>query len=195
MLLATFGYFLVLLAIFFSTYVLNFATFGYSWLLAWLLLAPFCNFWLISNAFGYFQGGCRPPSLRMAPSRWRRGPIQSPSLTMHLPKFCPEAENMQTWPADRAKISNHVIKESNKGGSKWLNGVSKCVYDIVMNITGVFLRENSSNGTGVNSSKVGEKSMCLSSKTQRSVPRLKLKGICINFDNGHLRELPSRIEN
>ena len=57
----------------------------------------------------------------------------------------------------RAKIKDYVIMESDKGGSKWLNAVSKC--KIVMNSTGVFLREKSSNGFWVNSNKVGMKNI------------------------------------
>ena len=54
----------------------------------------------------------------------------------------------------RAKISNYVIRESDKGSSKWLNAVSKCQCEIVTNSTGVFLREKKSNGIWVNSNKV-----------------------------------------
>ena len=39
----------------------------------------------------------------------------------------------------RAKIKDYVIRESDKGGSKWLNAVSKCQCNIVMKSTGVFL--------------------------------------------------------
>ena len=49
---------------------------------------------------------------------------------------------------ERAKINDFVIRESDKGGSKWLNAVSKCQCKIVINSTGVFLREKSSNGSG-----------------------------------------------
>ena len=59
----------------------------------------------------------------------------------------------------RAKISDYVIRESDKGGSNWLNVVSKCQYKIVMNSTGVFLREKSYNGIWVNSNKVGKDNM------------------------------------
>ena len=55
----------------------------------------------------------------------------------------------------RAKINDYVIRKTDKGGSKWLSAVSECQCKIVMNITGVFLRENSSNGFWVNSNKVG----------------------------------------
>ena len=149
------------------------ATLGYLLGYFWHLFATFGLFQILSATFmeaaGHLAFGWL---LQDGGGAQYRGCGWHPSLTMHLPKFCPEAENIQTWPAGRAKISNYVIKESDKGGSKWLNGVSKCVYDIVMNSTGVFLRENSSNSTGVNSSKVGEKSIGLSSKTQRSAPRL-----------------------
>ena len=45
-----------------------------------------------------------------------------------------------------AKISDYVILESDKGGSKWQYALSKCQCKIVMNSTGVFLREKSFNG-------------------------------------------------
>ena len=41
----------------------------------------------------------------------------------------------------------------------WLIAVSKCQCDIVMTITGVFLREKSSNGIWVNCNKVGKDNM------------------------------------
>ena len=41
----------------------------------------------------------------------------------------------------RAKITDYVIQKSNKGGSKWLSVVSKFQCKIVMNVTGVFVRE------------------------------------------------------
>ena len=37
----------------------------------------------------------------------------------------------------RAEINDYVIRESEKGGSKWLNEVSKCECKIVINSTGV----------------------------------------------------------
>ena len=55
-----------------------------------------------------------------------------------------------------AKISDYVFRESDKGSSKWLNAVSKCQCKIVMNSTGVFLRDKSYNGIWVNSNKVGK---------------------------------------
>ena len=57
---------------------------------------------------------------------------------------------------DGVKISDYVIRESDMGGSKWLNAVSKCQCEIVMNSTGVFIREKSSNGLLVNKNKVGK---------------------------------------
>ena len=54
----------------------------------------------------------------------------------------------------RAKISDNVIRESDMGGSKWLNAVSKCQCEIVKNSSGVFLRDKNSNGTWVNGNKV-----------------------------------------
>ena len=53
-----------------------------------------------------------------------------------------------------AKINDSVIMESDKGSSKCLNAVSKCKF--VMNSTGIFLREKSSNGFWVNINKVGK---------------------------------------
>ena len=55
----------------------------------------------------------------------------------------------------QAKINDYVIRKSDKDGSKWMSAVSECQCKIVMNITGVFLREKSSNGFWVNSNKVG----------------------------------------
>ena len=59
----------------------------------------------------------------------------------------------------RAKINNYIIRESDKGGSKWMNAVSKCQCKIVMNSTGVFLRKKSSKKCWVNSNKVGKDNM------------------------------------
>ena len=42
---------------------------------------------------------------------------------------------------NRAKITDYVIRESDKGGSKWLNAVSKCQCKIVINSTEDFLKE------------------------------------------------------
>ena len=55
-----------------------------------------------------------------------------------------------------AKTRDYVIRESDMGGSKWLNSVSKCQCQVVRNSTGVFLREKSSNKFWVNSNKVGK---------------------------------------
>ena len=64
--------------------------------------------------------------------------------------------NCTSEPYGRAKIRDYVIRESDKGDSKWLNVVSKCQCKIVLNSTGVFLREKSSNSIWVNSNKVGK---------------------------------------
>ena len=62
-----------------------------------------------------------------------------------FPKLAPKQKIFRLgW----AKISEYVISESDKGGSKWLNAVSKCQCEIVMNSTWVFLREKSSNTIG-----------------------------------------------
>ena len=59
----------------------------------------------------------------------------------------------------RAKIINYVIRKGDKSGSKWLSAVSECQCKIVMNITGVFFRENSSKGFWVNNNKVVKDNM------------------------------------
>ena len=59
----------------------------------------------------------------------------------------------------RAKINANVIRKSDMGCSKWLNVVSKCQCDIVMNSTGVFLMDKSSNRIWGNSNKVGKANM------------------------------------
>ena len=46
----------------------------------------------------------------------------------------------------QTKTSEYFIRESDMGGSKWLNAVSKCQCEIVRNSTEVFLRDKSSNG-------------------------------------------------
>ena len=53
-----------------------------------------------------------------------------------------------------AEISHYVIRESDKGSSKWLNAVRDCHEK-----SGVFLREKSSNDIWVNSNKVGKVNM------------------------------------
>ena len=58
-----------------------------------------------------------------------------------------------------AKISDYVILESDKGGSKWLYALSKCQCKIVMNSTGVIHTEKSANRIWVNSTKVGKDNM------------------------------------
>ena len=68
----------------------------------------------------------------------------------------------------RANTRDNVIREYDMGGSKWLNRVSKCLYKIVRNSTGVFLRDKSFKGIWVNGNKVGKKICGPSSTTQRS---------------------------
>ena len=51
-----------------------------------------------------------------------------------FPKLAPK---QKIFRLSRAKISDYVIRESDKGGSKWLNAVSKCQCEIVMHSTGV----------------------------------------------------------
>ena len=60
---------------------------------------------------------------------------------------------------NHSKITDYFIRESDKGGSKWLNVVSQCQCKIVINSTGVFLRENISNGFWVTSNKAGKDNM------------------------------------
>ena len=82
--------------------------------------------------------------------------MDSSTLTVHLPQT---HLKQKIFRLGRSKISDDVIRESDKGASKWLNAVSKCQYKIIMNITGVFLREKSFNGIWLNSIKVGEDNM------------------------------------
>ena len=49
----------------------------------------------------------------------------------------------------RAEINDYVTRESDKGGSKWLDEVSKCQLKIVMHSTGVFLRERVPKDSGL----------------------------------------------
>ena len=93
---------------------------------------------------GYFEMEEGGPS-------WR-GCGDSSTLKVDLPQT---RLKQKIFRLSRAKIRNYVIRESDKGGSKWLNEVSKCQCKIIMNITGVFLREKSSNGIWVNIIKVG----------------------------------------
>ena len=60
-----------------------------------------------------------------------------------FPRLALKQEMFQTG---RAKTSDYVIMVSNLGSSKWPNVVTKCQYKIVINRTGVCLREKSSNG-------------------------------------------------
>ena len=96
----------------------------------------------------------------MAPLRLRRkatwrgcGDSFNPTSPSTFPRL---ALKQKMFRLGRAKINNYVNRESDKGGSKWLNAMSKCQYDIVMNSTGVFLRNKSSNGIWVNSNKVSK---------------------------------------
>ena len=86
-----------------------------------------------------------------------------------------------------------LVKTSNydMGGSKWLNAVSKC--KIVMNSTGIFLREKSFNGFWVNSNKVGkDNTWPLEHNSEICFLGLNIKGVCIHVDGGHLCQLPSK---
>ena len=123
-------------------------------------MATYCYLWLLLATFG-FQLGCRPHSLWMAPSRWRRGAAWR-GCGAALPSQCtfPKLAPIQNiFRRGRAKISEYVIREFDKGGSKWLNAVSKWQCEIAMNNTWVFLREKSSNGIWVNSNKLGNDNM------------------------------------
>ena len=86
----------------------------------------------------------------------------------------------------RAKIRDNVIGESDMGGSKWLNTVSKCQCEIVMNTTGVFLRDKSSNDILVNSNKVGKDKMYPLEQNSDICFLGSKKCVCIHVDGGHL---------
>ena len=78
-------------------------------------------------------------------------------LYPHSGTFPRLALNQEIFRLGRAKISGYVIRESDMGGSKWLNAVSKCQCEIVRN--SVFLRDKSSNGIWVKGNKVGRDNM------------------------------------
>ena len=80
-------------------------------------------------------------------------------LYSHSGTFPRLALKQEMFRLGRAKTSDYVIRESDMGGSKWLNAVSKCQCKIVKNSSGVFLRDKSSNGTWVNGNKVGKDKM------------------------------------
>ena len=69
----------------------------------------------------------------------------------------------------RAKINDYVIREADKGGSKWLNAVPKYQCTIVMNSTGVFLRERVPTDSGCTATSWARKICGPSSTTQQSV--------------------------
>ena len=86
-----------------------------------------------------------------------------------------------------AKIRKYVIRESDKGDSKWLNAVSKSQCEIFMNSNGVFLRDKNSNGICVNSNKVGKDNIWpLEPNSETCFLGLNKKGVCIHVDGGHL---------
>ena len=58
-------------------------------------------------------------------------------LYPHSGTFPRLALNQEIFRLGRAKTSGYVIRESDMGGSKWLNAVSKCQCEIVMHSTGV----------------------------------------------------------
>ena len=77
----------------------------------------------------------------MGPLRWSRG---------------------ATWTFLRLALKQipfRLGRESAKGSSMWLNAVSKCQCKIIMNRTGVFLTEKSSNRFWVNRNKLGKDNM------------------------------------
>ena len=80
-------------------------------------------------------------------------------LYSHSGTFPRLALKQEMFRLGRAKTSDYVIRESDMGGSKWLNAVSKCQCKIVKSSSGVFLRDKSSNGTWVNGNKVGKDKM------------------------------------
>ena len=80
-------------------------------------------------------------------------------LYSHSGTFPRLALKQEMFRLGRAMTSDYVIRESDMGGSKWLNAVSKCQCKIVKNSSGVFLRDKSSNGTCVNGNKVGKDKM------------------------------------
>ena len=80
-------------------------------------------------------------------------------LYSHSGTFPRLALKQEMFRLGRAMTSDYVIRESDMGGSKWLNAVSKCQCEIVKNSSGVFLRDKSSNGTWVNGNKVGKDKM------------------------------------
>ena len=80
-------------------------------------------------------------------------------LYSHSGTFPRLALKQEMFRLGRAMTSDYVIRESDMGGSKWLNAVSKCQCKIVKNSSGVFLRDKSSNGTWVNGNKVGKDKM------------------------------------
>ena len=109
----------------------------------WQLLCSPGYFWLISAAFGYL---CYIRLLaRLLAAQHLDGSLK-------MEKGLALKQKMVRL--GLAKINKYSIREIEKGGSKWLNAVSKCQCKIVMNSTGVFLREKSSNGCWVNSNKV-----------------------------------------
>ena len=58
-------------------------------------------------------------------------------LYPHSGTFPRLALKQEMFRLGRAKTSDYVIRESNMGGSKWLNAVSKCQCEIVRNCTGI----------------------------------------------------------
>ena len=58
-------------------------------------------------------------------------------LYPHSGTFPRLALNQEIFRLGRAKTSGYVIRESDMGGSKWLNAVSKCQCEIVRNCTGI----------------------------------------------------------
>ena len=66
------------------------------------------------------------------------------------------------------RLGRDKTSESDIGGSKWLNAVSKCQCEFVMNNIGVFLWDNSSNGIWGNGNKVARTIYGPSTPTQRS---------------------------
>ena len=78
----------------------------------------------------------------MAPSRLRRkatwrgcGDSFNPTSPSSFPRL---ALKQKMFRLGRAKINYYVIRESDKGGSKWLNAVSKFQCEIVMKSLGSF---------------------------------------------------------
>lgn len=55
----------------------------------------------------------------------------------------------------RARNMDYMISESDLGSIKWLQNISKCQCEILRDSTGVFLKDQSSNGTFVNGHRVG----------------------------------------